>query len=292
MAAGIGSRFGGAKQLEPFGPSGERLMDYAIFDAIQLGFGKVVIVVRDETREEFTDLFAPKLYGKIGFETVVQHSEVFLEALNQTVSRKKPWGTGQALLSANTTIQEPFVVVNADDFYGRKAFDLCAANLMQNDDPQLYTLVSYRLDQTLSEHGSVSRAVISTRLNGQLSNICEMAKIKQHENGNLYDYGDPSPVQLASNTPVSMNCWGFKPSIFARLETMFHAFLSENHLSNNEFLLPRLMLELVESKAAEVQVIPVDTPWFGVTYPQDKNHVVDQLLQLIKQGQYPENLWK
>ncbi|MFZ4463952.1 MAG: nucleotidyltransferase family protein [Bacteroidales bacterium] len=292
MAAGIGSRFGGAKQLEPFGPSGERLMDYAIFDAIRLGFEKVVIVVRKETQDEFNDLFAEKLHGKIGFETVVQHSEVLLPGTNQTVSRQKPWGTGQALLSASKAINGSFVVINADDFYGRKALDLCSRQLEQSDDNLLYALISYRLDQTLSEHGSVSRAVCSTNLSGKLSNIYELVKIKQHEDGKIYDYGDRSPVLLAPETPVSMNCWGFKASIFERLEGMFQTFLKNNYQTNNEFLLPRLMLEIVESKTAAVQVIPVETPWFGVTYPQDKELVVRQLNNLIAQGLYPEDLWK
>lgn len=291
MAAGIGSRFGGAKQLEPFGPSGERLMDYAIFDAIRLGFEKVVIVVRSETQEEFNELFAGKLNGKIGFETVVQHSEVQLPGTLQTVSRQKPWGTGQALLSAAKAIDGPFVVINADDFYGRKALELCSAQLEQSNDDQLYALISYRLDQTLSEHGSVSRAVCSTNLSGRLSNIYELVKIKQYEDGKIYDYGDRSPVLLDPETPVSMNCWGFKPGIFEQLERMFHAFLKENYQTNNEFLLPRLMLEIVESRTSAVQVIPVETPWFGVTYPQDKELVVKQLSNLIKQGLYPDNLW-
>lgn len=292
MAAGIGSRFGGAKQLEPFGPSGERLMDYAIFDAIRLGFQKIVIVVRNETQEEFNELFAEKLAGKIEFETVVQHSEVLLPGKNQTVSRQKPWGTGQALLSASKAIDGPFVVINADDFYGRKALELCADQLEQSDDNQLYVLISYRLDQTLSEHGSVSRAVCSTNLNSQLSNIYELVKIKQHNDGNIYDYGDRSPVLLAPDTPVSMNCWGFKPSIFEQLDHMFQDFLKENYQTNNEFLLPRLMLDIVNEKKAAVQVIPVETPWFGVTYPQDKEQVVSQLSNLVAQGIYPENLWK
>ncbi|MDR1859882.1 MAG: nucleotidyltransferase [Bacteroidales bacterium] len=289
LAAGMGSRYGGLKQTEPFGPSGETILEYSVFDAIRAGFGKVVFVIRQSFADEFTARFAPKLRGRIEMECVCQELDRLPSGYALPVGREKPWGTGHAILMAKDVIKEPFAAINADDFYGAQAFRTMADFLIHAATPDTFGMVGYRLDNTLSPFGTVARGVCRTNAAGFLTRITEMVKIARTDTG-IRDQDTDTPLE--PDTPVSMNFWGFHPALFAHLERLFIRFLDDKlNVPKAEFYIPSAVFELIKCGAVQTRVLAADSPWFGVTYPQDRPYVVEQIGRLVGEGYYPEALW-
>jgi len=292
LAAGMGSRFGGLKQVEPVGPNGETILEYSVFDAIRAGFGKVVFVIRESFAEEFKDRFESKLAGKIEIEYVYQEVNKLPEGFDLPEGREKPWGTGHAVLMAKDVISEPFAAINADDFYGAEAYQVVAKYLSQSVSSDNYAMVGYQLDNTLSEFGSVSRGICVTDENMQLTKITETHKIRQEEKHILCESENQQTVELTGKETVSMNFWGFQPSVFRNIESQFVDFLTLNiNQPKSEFYIPFVVFEMINQGQANVEVLKADSPWFGVTYKEDKPFVVEQIQKLTDQGIYPEKLW-
>lgn len=292
LAAGMGSRYGGLKQMDELGPNGESIIDYSVYDAIQSGFEKVVFVIRESFADAFKDRFEPRLAGKIKTEYVFQDLKDLPEGYSVPEGREKPWGTGHAILMAKDVINEPFAIVNADDFYGRGAykqvFDFVAESTANNE----YAMVGYALNNTLSEHGTVSRGVCEADTNGNLVNIVERTKIG-YEGKKIFFYEEEDKTELSGNEAVSMNFWAFKPEFFNKLETAFLEFLNEKGSEmKSEFYFNAVVDGLIKKEEASTKVIRTNAKWFGVTYQEDKPLVQEQLNQLIKDGTYPDNLWK
>ncbi|MGD9928955.1 MAG: NDP-sugar synthase [Mangrovibacterium sp.] len=292
LAAGMGSRYGGLKQVEPVGPHGETILEYSIFDAIRAGFGKVVFVIRKSFADEFKARFEGKLDRKIDVEYVYQELDKLPEGYTLPEGREKPWGTGHAILMAKDVIREPFAAINADDFYGAGAFNAIASFFQQEVSEKTYAMVGYLLKNTLSEHGTVSRGICQTDDAGNLVEITERHQIAR-KNGSIYFEDEQGqPVKVDDSTPVSMNFWGFAPSIFNHLETLFRAFLDEKmQQPKSEFYIPSVVFELIQTGQIQSKVLRADSPWFGVTYPEDKAYVVSQIRKLTAEGGYPEKLW-
>ena len=292
LAAGMGSRFGGLKQVEPVGPNGETILEYSIFDAIRAGFGKVVFVIRESFSADFKNRFESKLKGKIDIEYVYQEIHKLPEGFNLPEGREKPWGTGHAILMAKEVINEPFAAINADDFYGAEAYQVIAEYLRNLTDPQKYAMVGYQLNNTLSDFGSVSRGICVTNSNQHLTKITETHKIRQENQKILCESETGETVELTGNEAVSMNFWGFHPSLFQNIEIQFIEFLKNNiHLPKSEFYIPFIVFEMILKGQASVDVLNADSPWFGVTYQEDKPYVIKQIQKLTKQGVYPSKLW-
>ena len=292
LAAGMGSRFGGLKQVEPVGPNGETILEYSVFDAIRAGFGKVVFVIRESFADEFKDRFESKLAGKIEIEYVYQEVNKLPEGFDLPEGREKPWGTGHAVLMAKDVISEPFAAINADDFYGAEAYQVVAKYLSQSVSGDKYAMVGYQLDNTLSEFGSVSRGICVTDENKQLTKITETHKIRQEGKQILCESENQETVELTGKETVSMNFWGFQPSVFRNIESQFVDFLITNiNLPKSEFYIPFVVFEMINQGQADVEVLKADSPWFGVTYKEDKPFVVEQIQKLTVQGIYPEKLW-
>lgn len=292
LAAGMGSRYGGIKQLDSFGPNGETIIDYSLYDAIRSGFGKVVFIIREELREDCIQLFGPKLDGKIEYDFAIQGYDSYLPADLGDVNRQKPWGTGHAVLCAWENTQTPFAVINADDFYGREAFETLARFLQEDSNPDVHALVSYKLKNTLSENGTVSRGVCTVNEDGYLKDVVERTKIERLPDGNIVFHDLGEPQILDDDTPVSMNFWGFKPEVFPEIEKMFHAYARANFdAPKAEFYIPKVMSNLMEEGKGKCKVFTNSSDWFGVTYPEDKEPVGQALIKLVKEGQYPEKLW-
>jgi choline kinase len=293
LAAGMGSRFGGLKQIEPVGPSGETILEYSVFDAIRAGFGKVVFVIRESFAESFKNQFEPKLSGKIEIEYVYQETNLLPEGFKLPEGREKPWGTGHAVLMAKNVISEPFAVINADDFYGANAYKVLSDYLSTLISPTKYAMVGYCLDKTLSEFGSVSRGICVTDDNNQLCEITETHKIRPEGEKILCEAQDSKTIELNGTEIVSMNFWGFHPSIFANIESQFIEFLNQNiNLPKSEFYIPFVVFEMIKRKLVSVDVLSADSPWFGVTYKEDKPFVIKQINKLTDKGIYPTNLWE
>lgn len=291
LAAGMGSRFGGLKQIEPIGPSGETILEYSIFDAIRTGFGKVVFVIRHSFADEFKARFESKLKDKIEVCYVYQELDNLPPDYQLPAGRTKPWGTGHAILMARDVIHEPFAAINADDFYGAAAFMEIADFFRSGISPSTYSMVGYLLKNTLSDFGTVSRGVCRTDQENNLIEITELLKIGR-EGDTIVNNEHGVSVELDKNSPVSLNFWGFHPSLFKHLENQFKAFLDEKiDTPKSEFYIPSVVFELISSGIVKTKVLHADSPWFGVTYPDDKAFVTDQISQLVKQGVYPENLW-
>jgi UTP-glucose-1-phosphate uridylyltransferase len=289
LAAGMGSRFGGLKQVEPVGPNGETILEYSIFDAIRAGFGKVVFVIRESFADDFKARFEPKLAGRIELEYVFQETNKLPKGFELPEGREKPWGTGHAVLMAKDVINEPFAAINADDFYGAEAYQVIAEYLRKLTDPKKYAMVGYQLNNTLSEFGSVSRGICVTDADQQLTKITETHKIKQEGERLLCE---SETGELTGNEIVSMNFWGFHPSIFQNIENQFIKFLKDNiHLPKSEFYIPFVVFEMILKGQASVNVLTADSPWFGVTYKEDKPFVIEQIQKLTDQGIYPAKLW-
>jgi len=292
LAAGMGSRFGGLKQVEPVGPNGETILEYSIFDAIRAGFGKVVFVIRESFAADFKDRFESKLKGKIEIEYVYQEIHKLPDGFVLPEGREKPWGTGHAILMAKEVINEPFAAINADDFYGAEAYKVIAEYLRNLTDPQKYAMVGYQLNNTLSDFGSVSRGICVTNSNQQLTKITETHKIRQENQKILCESETGETIELTGKEAVSMNFWGFHPSLFVNIENQFIEFLKSNiHLPKSEFYIPFIVFEMILNGQASVDVLNADSPWFGVTYQEDKPFVIEQIQKLTNQGVYPAKLW-
>jgi len=295
LAAGMGSRYGSLKQIDPVGPSGETIIDYSIYDAIRAGFGKVVFIIRKSFEQDFKDIFISKLQPYIPVEYVFQEIENVPDGLTVSPERTKPWGTAHAILMAKDAIHEPFAVINGDDFYGSGAFQTMAdyLNALTTTTQTQYSLVGYKVGNTLSDHGTVSRGVCQEDKNGFLISVTERTNIQYVNEGIAYQDDDDTLVFLNPETPVSMNFWGFTPEYFKQTEAMFIDFVKANSDSlKAEFYIPTAIDNLINSASARVKVLRSDAKWFGVTYKEDKPLVIEKLAQLIKAGVYPAKLWK
>lgn len=293
LAAGMGSRYGGIKQMDQFGPNGETIIDYSIYDAIKTGFGKIVFIIRKDFAESFEKIFNDKLKNaNIDIEYVYQEMDSFVGKNEVPAGRQKPWGTAHAMLCAKDAIEEPFAVINADDFYGRGAFDKMVDFLELECTEKRYSVMGYELGKTLSDHGSVSRGVCTLDEIGNLDTITERTKISREDGKPTYMDEEGNGHILSPSTPVSMNFWGFHQNIFDLTEELFDAFLEENGDNPKaEFLIPSVVDYYIANKQGTVKVIPTDMQWFGVTYQEDAPIVRKNLETLIADGVYPKNLW-
>ena len=295
LAAGIGSRYGSLKQLDALGPSGETIIDYSVYDAIHAGFGKVVFVIRENIEKEFKEIFIGKLHSRITVDYVLQEIDRIPAGFSVSDERTKPWGTGHAILMAAEKIKEPFAVINADDFYGRSAFQELS-DYYKEGPPETkndWCMVGYDIGNTLSEHGFVSRGVCKTDAASFLVDIVERTKIERNPKGIVYKDEHEAAAIIPEDTLVSMNFWGFTPSIFHYLELGFREFLSRNAGdSRAEYYIPSVVDGLIKKKEATVKVLACKGKWFGVTYREDREQVVNQLKQLVNKGIYPNCLWK
>lgn len=290
LAAGIGSRYGGIKQIDGFGPNGETIMDYSLFDAVRAGFSKVVFIVRDEILDAVKEKFLHKLEGKVEVDFVIQSPDKVVPPEFQNPERSKPWGTGHAMLCAEGVINEPFVVINADDFYGKESF-AAIADFFEKDTQGEHAMVGYTLEDVLSEHGSVSRGCGERDAEGFLKSVVERTTIVK-EKGVIISKEKDGDRELSPDIPTSMNFWGFHPSIFPFAKEQFLNFLKENHKNAKaEFYIPLLVNELIKQNAGKVRVISGSNNWFGVTYKEDKEEVSQKIKLQIAYGAYPEKLW-
>jgi choline kinase len=294
LAAGIGSRYGGLKQADGVGPSGEAILDYSIYDAIQAGFGKVVFVIRKDIEDDMKRIFFDRWSRKIELDYVFQEVNNLPGNFQSPAERAKPWGTGHAIWVAKDKVQEPFCVVNADDFYGRGAYQL-AAKFQSNLDNLIhsrYCLIGYVLKNSLSDHGFVSRAECRIDENWLLSYVKERTKIKREGNKVFFEDDNGTRTEIDENTVVSMNMWGFMPSLFDYLEEGMIRFLEVNATSlKAEFFLPSVIDDLIRTGKIDVPVLRTDEKWFGMTYQEDREMVRGKLAELVKQGVYPTPIW-
>ena len=292
LAAGMGSRYGGLKQVDPVGPSGEAILDYSVFDAIRGGFGKVVFIIRKDFEQEFKEKVGRKYEGMIPVDYCYQDIHDLPAPYQVPEGRTKPWGTAHATRSARTAVREPFAVINADDFYGRDSFAKLGAYLTSVDPESLhFAMAAYRLDLTLSENGSVARGICDISDAGMLRGVKELTKlVKAGETAENRE--DPAaPVKIPLDARVSMNCWGFTPRLFDELEKRFPEWLAVNGAKEkSEWYIPFVVDELIKEGRADCQVLPTDASWFGVTYREDKPHVVAAIRALVEKGEYPANL--
>ncbi len=293
LAAGIGSRYGGLKQMDAFGPNGETIIDYSIYDALHVGFDKVVFVIRRELENDFKEVFVNKFGDKIEIKFVFQELTDVPAGFTVPAERKKPWGTGHAVMAAEKAVQEPFAVINADDFYGRGAFRTLYDFLArQSNDSRRYALVAYQLVKTLYEHGHVSRGVCQGDKHGFLVEIKERTKIFKQDGQIVYQDEDGELKSLPEDALVSMNMMGFAPTLFQFLHDYFEKFLQEEGQNPKaEFFLPGVLDQLIRAGKIKMKILPTTEQWFGVTYKEDKEWVMNSIRQLIDQGVYPADLW-
>lgn len=296
LAAGIGSRYGGLKQIEPVGPGGETIIDYSIYDAIRSGFGKVVFVIRRDIEKAFREAIGRRFEDKVEVRYAFQELDMVPAGFTVPADRKKPWGTGHAVLCALEEVNEPFAVINGDDYYGHRSFQSLGEYLLSRDSPEQgteeYVMVGFVLRQTLSEFGHVARGVCSIGAGGFLERVVERTHIEKE--GNAAKFVDEAGKQhpLTGDEIVSMNLWGFTPSLFDHLRSGFERFLRTNGgNAKAEFFLPFLVNELIARGEVRVRVLPTPDSWFGVTYREDKARVDRSIRALIAQGVYPEKLW-
>ncbi len=298
MAAGIGHRYGGLKQIEPIGPHGELIIDYSIYDAINAGFGKVVFIINKNIEEVFREKVGKNIEKRCETAYVFQELENVPDGFEMPPDRQKPWGTAHATLSCKNVVDSPFAVINADDFYGRSSFQTLYDYLKRAEDRESvydYCMVGYVLANTLTEHGHVARGVCSVDRDGFLMKVKERTRIEMFGELVKYTEDDENWVEIASESVVSMNMWGFTPSVFLELETRFPDFLQQNNRNGNiqkaEYFLPDVVGELLKERKANVKVLSSGERWFGVTYKQDMPKGQQTVLDLINRGVYPENLW-
>ncbi len=290
LAAGMGSRYGGLKQLDPVGPHGETLLDYSVHDAIRAGFDRVVFLIRRDIENDFRAKIGARYEGKIAVGYAFQQLEELPAGFTPPPGRTKPWGTAHAVWCARHAIDAPFVAINADDFYGADAFRQLGDFLTKVDPsahPATFAMAGYRLDKTLSEHGTVARGICRVGADGLLRGVEEITDLARRADGAVAS----SDRTFADDSPVSMNFWGFTPQIFPLLEKVLRVFLAEHGSSEKaECYIPSAVAEMISSGAATVRVLPTDAPWFGVTYRDDRPRVVESLRQLVAGGQYPAAL--
>ena len=290
LAAGIGSRYGGLKQIDPVGPSGETIMDYSIYDALRAGFGRIVFVLREEIETAFRQTIAARFEHRIAIDYVFQELDDLPPGFSVPDGRTKPWGTTQAVLAADGVIREPFAVINADDFYGAESFRALAAHLQSATAD--YAMIGFVLRNTLSDFGAVARGVCQVDEHSFLKSIIEMTNIARDGSQAKSTASSGAVSELSGDETVSMNMWGFMPGVFAQLEKIFQEFL-ETHGSDlrAESYLPNTVNRLIDSGQARIRVLPTAGLWFGVTYRQDRACVVESIARLVKAGVYPERLW-
>lgn len=294
MAAGLGSRYGGIKQIAPVGPGGEAILEYSVYDALRAGFEKIVFVIRKDIEKDFNEVFGNKFRNRAEIEFVFQELGKIPDGFIIPEGRIKPWGTGHAVLMAKDVVKTPFAAINADDYYGIDAFTNMANFLKkQKNTTTDFAMVGYLLGKTMSEHGSVSRGLCSLDRQKMLLNVTEYTKISYTRNGIEDTADETKKIQLKGDDVVSMNFWGFTPAFFTSLEKLFSLFLQEN-INNlkSEFYIPSVVDTLIRSGEARVKVLNSNDAWFGITYPEDKPLVQQKLRELTNQGIYPESLWK
>ena len=285
MAAGMGSRYGGLKQLDAIGPSGETIIDYSVYDAIKAGFTKVVFIIRKDFEQEFKSKMTDKYEGQIQVEFAFQNLNDLPDEFTCPEGREKPWGTGHAIFSARDVINEPFVAINGDDFYGRESFKVVADYYRKGANS--FSMVAFKLDKTLSSFGGVTRGLCTVN-DEKLNTVIETADLQKT------DYGVSSnrDIELDGSEPVSMNVWGFTPILFKYLEGKFVEFLSENGTEmKSEYLIPSVVNELIQSGQETVHVLRSGATWFGVTYKEDKPFVEGEIEKLVNKGEYPDKLF-
>jgi NDP-sugar pyrophosphorylase family protein len=291
LAAGMASRYGSMKQIQGFGPSGETIMDYSIYDAIRAGFKKVVFIIRKDFAEDFKEIFEPKLKGRIATDYVYQDLHSYVGDFAVPAERTKPWGTAHAILCAKEAVHEPFAVINADDFYGKDAFEKAYQFLVNDCNDRLYSIIGYELAKTLSDNGTVSRGVCEVDGANNLVSIAERTKIYQDGDKITYEEGNKK-FEVPFDSKVSMNFWCFDPSVFAYTAQIFSRFLAEDGKNPKaEFFIPIIGDQFIKEKKGAIKVIPTSAQWFGVTYKEDAPVVQASLNALIAKGEYPGNLW-
>ena len=290
MAAGMGSRYGGLKQIDPVGPSGETIIDYSIYDALRAGFGKVVFVIRRDIEQQFRELVGSRFESRLPVEYVFQELSNLPTGFSVPEGRTKPWGTGQAILAAAEVIKEPFAVINADDFYGMNSYRVLAGQL--RSETADYAMVGFMLRNTLSEHGSVARGDCQMDSEGYLQSVVELTAIEKDGAGARYLDDHQVEQRLSGDELVSMNMWGFRTSLFDHLLRMFIEFLKTHGAElKSEFYIPKVVGELVSTGQCRCKVLKTPDAWLGVTYREDRPFVKEGLLRLIQSGAYPEKLW-
>ncbi len=293
LAAGMGSRYGGLKQVDPVGPSGEAILDYSVFDAIRGGFGKIVFVIRKDFESEFKEKVGAKYAGVVPVDYCYQDINDLPSPYAVPEGRTKPWGTAHATRAARATVKEPFAVINADDFYGRDAMAKLGAFLSSVDPSSLhFAMVGYRLSLTLSENGSVARGICDVSSAGTLVGVTEMTKLVRAGDMAENREDEANPVRVPLDARVSMNCWGFTPQLFAELEERFPKFLAARGAEmKSEWYIPFVVDELIKEGKADCAVLPTDSSWFGVTYREDKPYVMAEIAKLVSAGEYPPCLF-
>lgn len=292
LAAGMASRYGSMKQIQSFGPGGETIMDYSIYDAIRAGFGKVVFIIRQDFAQQFKDIFEPKLKGKIETDYVFQDLNDFTTGFTIPADRKKPWGTAHAVLCGKEAVHEPFAVINADDFYGKDAFEKANDFLTNGVSPSVYSIIGYDLAKTLSENGTVSRGVCEVDANNNLLSITERTKIYREGDKIIYEESD-GKHDVPENSKVSMNFWCFDHSVFSFIEKLFRKFLTNNiNDLKAEFFIPILGDDFIKEEGGAIKVIPTSAQWFGVTYKEDAPSVKASIEKLVEDGHYPPKLFE
>lgn len=296
LAAGMGSRYGGLKQLDGLGPNGETIMDYSIYDAIQAGFGKIVFVIRKDFETQFREQVLSKYEGHIPAELVFQSLDALPEGFAGPEGREKPWGTNHAVLMAKDVINEPFCVINCDDFYNRDCFKVIGKFLadLPEGSKNTYAMVGFRVGNTLSENGTVARGICSKDANEHLTTVVERTEIERHGDDIQYKDENGEWVTVADNTPVSMNVWGFTPDYFDYSEDYFKSFLADPKNMENkkaEFFIPLMVNKLINDNTATVKVLDTTSKWFGVTYSADRPGVVAKIQSLVDEGVYPAKLF-
>jgi len=294
MAAGMGSRYGGLKQMESMGPEGATLLDYSVYDAIRAGFGKVVFVIRHDIETDFKKIVGKKWESKIPVRYVFQELSMLPEGFTVPEGRQKPWGTGHAIWVAQSAVQEPFAAINADDYYGRHSFKALASFLkkIKKNEASTYSMVGFTLAKTLSEHGMVARGVCRMGAGKKLKEIVERTQIGKEGRGAYYLDESGKKNRLKANETVSMNMWGFSPRIFGQLDTQLSGFLKEKGRDlKSEFLIPRVVDKVITGGQASVKVLATKDQWFGVTYPEDRDAVRQRIHRMVKRKVYPERPW-
>lgn len=295
LAAGMGSRYGGLKQLDGVGPQGQTIMDYSIYDAVRSGFGKVVFVIRKDFEEQFRNQILSKYQGTVPVEVVFQEIDDLPHGYSLPADRKRPWGTNHAVLAAKNVIKEPFAVINSDDFYGQAAFRTLARYLESLSDSSTgtYSMVAFKVGNTTTRNGEVSRGVCTVTSDGKLSKIVERHHIGHIEDGSIRFMDENDRWQpISAETPVSMNFWGFTPDYFDHSEKEFRRFL-DKYIADpkREYFIPSVVDKLIGGKIAHVDVLTTDSQWFGVTYGEDRQGVVDKLAELHGIGEYPADMF-
>lgn len=292
LAAGMGSRYGGLKQLDPMGPGGETLLDYSVFDALAAGFNRVVFVIRRDFEEEFRNKVGAKYADRLRVGYAFQELSDLPEGHVVPEGRQKPWGTAHAILAGRHTVDSPFLAINADDFYGAEAYQTMAAHLRLAS-PKEFAMAGYRLRNSLSDHGTVSRGVCQSDGNNFLVSVREFTALEKLDGGAIQKNPDGTQDVFTGEEPVSMNFWGFTPDVFASLRIGFESFLSKSGGElKSEFYIPSAVADMISSGSASVNILPTESRWFGVTYREDKPVVMEKLAEFVSQGAYPCPLWK